>query len=371
MLSSQKALLSIIDSAYEAAISPDLWPEVIGEVTRHTCANSGMIVIENYQDNQIYDFIGRDLPNGSLERYTEYYAEKDIWTSLLYSADEDQFHDCTDFISYQKFVQTEGFVDFFRGYNMHSAAGYRSRLNHKLNLRLGFQCDRPRFDTQSLRFLNLIKNHMNKSVQLYADQNEIGLIRNQFDSIRPHIALAVVNASGKIVDGNELFFQLAERSYVFSELKGFINFLPQKTHYRVLAGIRRVIQSFNEIDVSKGTAKYILDNGLSEKYQLTISPYIHILHDQRRYSALLTFTPVADKAGHGARVLSQEFGLTDQELEIVCGLCNGKSIIEIAKDRARSEHTLRTQLKKILYKLSCDNQNQLVHTVLTLFSVYR
>lgn len=69
-----------------------------------------------------------------------------------------------------------------------------------------------------------------------------------------------------------------------------------------------------------------------------------------------------------SNLLEKNFSITPSELEILHELCTGKNLNEIAHDRNRSLHTIRTQLKSVYPKLGTNSQADLVRTISTLAS---
>ncbi len=67
-------------------------------------------------------------------------------------------------------------------------------------------------------------------------------------------------------------------------------------------------------------------------------------------------------------LLSDAFALTTSELQVGKGLCAGKSLGEIARERGRSVHTLRAQVKSMLRKTATGSQADLVRIMVTLAS---
>ncbi len=371
-IKSEKNLLGLIDLAYEAVESPQVWSDVTAELCKVIGANSGFIMVEDYESGQIQDYVECGIPDGSMARYAEYYIEKDIWTQTLYDkGDENKFINCIDLVSQKALKNQEIFVDFFQGYDIHNACGYWSPLTDSSTLRIGFQKHNVHFAKQNVADINRIESHIRRSIELYRQQSQLNSLSLSNESPKANLALAIVDEKLRLVQGNDLFHELLVNSSLISEDRSMLFFTPKKTHNAIYAEIQQVIANFNSTAIKKYPPNFVLENGLLEKYTVSVSSYIHHWQGQRNYRALLTFKPIITQSAHHSRLLKQQFGLTESELEIVLCLCNGKSVEEIAKQRVRSELTVRTQLKQIFYKLGCDNQSQLVHTVLTLFSMYR
>ncbi|MFZ1679496.1 MAG: helix-turn-helix transcriptional regulator, partial [Rhizobiaceae bacterium] len=67
--------------------------------------------------------------------------------------------------------------------------------------------------------------------------------------------------------------------------------------------------------------------------------------------------------------LADAFELTDAEIEIVRGIVEGLGVRDIARERARSEHTVRTQLRHVLSKTETHSQSELVRIMLGLMDL--
>ena len=367
----QTKLLPLIDLAYEAVESPNLWSELIDLAALEVGSQSGILVIENTHGD-VYEFVESGVPDGFMAPYMDYFITKDPWLLPLYKQKPQSWFASTDVLGYSDLKRSEAYCDLMRHFDMEHACGSWSPLNDNLIIRFAFQrYTSNAYSSDQVQFLNLLGPHLRRSVQLYHQQAQISNFSNSTKSSSENLAIAIVDAKGCLVEGNELFSQLISDSQLIDEKQGVVCFKPSKLHNAIHAEIRQVIANFNSIDVTKHAPSFVLDNGLLEKYCITVSSFIHNIQGQRNYRALLTFKPIISQSSHRSRLLKLKFGLTDSELRVVLQLCNGSSVDEIAKSRIRSEYTVRTQLKHIYYKLGCDNQNQLVHTVLTLFSAYK
>lgn len=365
-------MFEIIDLVYEAAESPEVWGDVTEQLCKVIGANSGFIMIEDHNAGQIQDYIEYGIPDGSMARYAEYYLEKDIWTNALYAKGrENTFIHCNELVSQKTLKNTEIFVDFFRGYDIHNACGYFSPLTDASSLRIGFQTDKSGFSDRGIADINQFELHICRSMQLYHQQNQIKNFTHSDESPIANLALVIVDTKGSLIETNNRFDQLLQKSSLFKIEQGYLCFKEQKLHNALFTEIKRVVNEFNHLNLARKAPSYVLDNGMLEKYVISVSPYIHRAEGGRKYCALLTFRPLILESRQYSRLLKEQFNLTESELKIVLSLCDGKSVANIAAERVRSEHTVRTQLKEILYKFSCENQNQLVHTVLNLFSMYR
>lgn len=67
--------------------------------------------------------------------------------------------------------------------------------------------------------------------------------------------------------------------------------------------------------------------------------------------------------------LAEAFTLTDAEIEIVRGIVEGLGVRDIARERGRSEHTVRTQLRHVLSKTETHSQSDLLRVMLGLMDL--
>jgi DNA-binding CsgD family transcriptional regulator len=85
----------------------------------------------------------------------------------------------------------------------------------------------------------------------------------------------------------------------------------------------------------------------------------------RQQGALMfLFAPERSPGVSGAQ-LKQLFGLTAAEADLAVALCRGCTLEEAATTRARSIHTIRSQLKSIFVKTGTNRQTDLVSMLLT------
>ena len=85
-----------------------------------------------------------------------------------------------------------------------------------------------------------------------------------------------------------------------------------------------------------------------------------------RVPMALVFVVTTQWKPKSAGLLNQQFGLTDTESEVLISFVDGYSSQDIAKQRARSHATIRTQFQSILNKTGTRNQTELLRTVLSI-----
>ena len=349
----REQILPLIDLAYEAVESPSLWTDFIDLAALEINSQSGVLVIED-KNKVVYEFVESGVPDGFMEPYLDYFIAKDPWIPPLYEKEPMRCFAGTDVLSYSDFKKSEAYNDLMRHFDMEHACGAWSPLNENLNIRFAFQRYASAvYSSDDIQFLNILEPHIRRSIRLYHQQSQISNFSGSNESSTANLALAIVDEKAKLIEANGLFYQLLSNSLLIREDQGVLNFKPKNIHTDIHAEIRSVIRNFNLIDIAKHSSSFILDNGLLEKYVVNVSSYIHRIQGQRNYRALLTFKPIITKSFHHSRLLRRQFGLTDSELEVVLCLCNGRNIDEIAEDRIRSQHTVRTQLKQVFHKLGC------------------
>ncbi|MCF6344700.1 MAG: alpha/beta fold hydrolase [Devosiaceae bacterium] len=87
----------------------------------------------------------------------------------------------------------------------------------------------------------------------------------------------------------------------------------------------------------------------------------------RNQPALLCLYAIGLDWDKGVEILLIDaFALSASELQIGRGLCEGKSLNDIANERNRSVHTIRTQVKSMLHKTGTSSQADLVRIMATL-----
>jgi len=176
-----------------------------------------------------------------------------------------------------------------------------------------------------------------------------------------------IDANNAVVHKNQSAQKLLGEITSIEEFAPFID----KNDYRKL---RAMLLGLNHPDIAEQAHvfHFDIDSSKSGAKNKPVLFFAKAMRFSRNQPAILCIYVMGIDWDEGLELLlSDAFSLTPSELQVVRGLCEGRTQEEIAKQRNRSLFTIRTQVKKLMHKTSTSSQVDLVRLVITMASFGR
>ncbi len=209
----------------------------------------------------------------------------------------------------------------------------------------------------------------------------------RMDAIRPHIARAALVASQIAFEAARTAVETLTRLGIAAASIGFSGeILLTNEAFDREDGIWTT-RLRNQIVLKDVAAQSLLDDALRYTRHATtvrslpitkeggpaILHVIPVCRDARdlfsRTSAIIVLTKVVKRTGPTATLLQALFDLTPSEAAVTQKLSIGMSAREIANASGKSIETIRNQIKRVLNKVGCARQSELLSTLTTLAMV--
>lgn len=349
------ASADLIDSIYECAMLPDLWPDVLDRLARIAGARGGQIfsadvAVTNWTASEsiragVANFANSDLIHRSSRfarligaRHAGFLRDGDIYTDQELGDDP----------MYRDFLWPAG-LGWAAGTAMQLPSGNTVVLSLERERNLG-----P-VETNVIAHLDQLRPHIARSAMLSARlQLERAQVASETLALLDLPAL-VLDSGGRVVAANVLTDGLAD--YVQWRIQDRVA-LRDASADKLLR--QAVVSLAND---AAGAVRSFAVRQTIERPGL-VAHVVPIRGTARdlfvRCAAILVLMPVTSAQAPPVELVQSLFDLTPAEARVARGLVSGDTVDTIATRGNVSAHTVRTQVRNILGKTGCSRQTDVV-----------
>ncbi|MBL4898713.1 MAG: helix-turn-helix transcriptional regulator [Colwellia sp.] len=360
-----KLLNKHLNILYQAALDPSLWDIFLAELIQDVDAKSALITVDHPEEGQAILMSSVGFDSAAMDEYTEYYFGKDVWVDALLTTATNQFLHSEEVMSLSEFKKTEIFNDYSKSQDIYHATGAYVATQDGLDIRIAMQRGRSQgaYDRETMQYLNLLRPHITRALQLSKKLNVQHLITKALESTLNSDArcMLIIDESTKLLYNNEAADNLLEADSVFhlnSKKLTFNNASNQRTFEKILFELKNFPIN-NPVTTSTFDVRMKKND---EHYEFFVSPIDVATSIVRAFVSGTNYLIIGRKISTQPSIevyLMNAFRLTPKEIEVAIAISQGRSIANISDSRHRSIHTIRTQLKNVLRKLNLKSQNQL------------
>lgn len=344
------------DRIYEAAVVPELWPDVLGEMSR-AVDGAGGILFTSYAEH-VQGITSTDIK----ETFEEFL--RDGWAAInprpvrLSAANYAGFVRDSDFFTEEELDNEPVYRDFYRKRGLGWATG--TMLDTPSGDSIIFSFERAHekgpVPLEVVRQFDQLRPHLARSALL---SSRLGLERAKAmaDALSSlGLPAAVLQGAGRLSAANALFEKLMpalaqdryERLCLTDQAgDGLLGQALLRATVRPEQGVVNSIP----VAATEATPPMIL-------HLLPVCGSAHDFFSQAKF--LLVITPVDRAVVPTAKVLQGLFDLTPAEARIARGIGEAQTIEHLAITAGVSVETVRSQLKAVLSKTGLTRQQELV-----------
>lgn len=375
---------SVIGGIYDAALQPELWPVVVGRITRIVSGSAGLLFTPRQVAGPNALSIPNNISSQVMQRYADYYHKLDVWTQAgvergLFltgevACDEDLLPRSTFLKSpyFREFLRPSGIsricVSVVFGDEDDSVPATVISIYRGLRAKA--------FDQVSKETLRILVPHLSRALatmyRLRSAECRVAATTEALDRIERGIIL--FGAAGQVLHTNRsagAVLDEADGISLASPNGGLQRlFVPNPRRRRAIDGLIASTLSCQP-DAAAHVSKGVLIPRPSGRLPLFLSLSRLSINNPyglgvNQAAAIGFLTDVGFQPSLNAEMLRETFELTPGEIRLVTNLCSGKTILEIANQLGLSQLTLRDQLKRIFAKTGVNRQANLVRLVLSL-----
>ncbi|MFK8254114.1 helix-turn-helix transcriptional regulator [Ancylobacter terrae] len=342
----------LTDRIYEAAVLPDMWPGVLGDICAVATAREGVLI--SLRDDTAKWIASSPFMDGLTREYYTYEGAQERLMRLLavrragFVTDEDVF-------SPAEIAALPVFADFLmpRGYGR----GVATVVNIPDGSQIVFHAEgdhrRGPLPSATIASLDALRPHLARAA-LLSTRLDFERARTAVETLAAiGMPACAVARRGTVIVANRLFDQSAD-------------YWTTRGGDEIALADRRSNEGLREALARLETMAAVLS--LPMVVTPEVSPAVlHVIPVRRAASDLFSramailVLSVAGARSHGPASLIQSlFDLTPAEANVATRIADGRTAEEIAQADQKSVDTVRNQLKAVLQKTGCHRQSDLV-----------
>lgn len=175
---SKERFLAAVETAYEATIHPDRWPEFLVAFNRLVNGWVGQYMVwdESSQTNAV-TFISDPAVHEQEKRYSEYYGAVDPRRRLLATLPEGQWLHCHEHFDSRFVAGNEFYQDFLIPMGGRFLAAAQFGMHHGLMPIVGMHRNVAQgpFDRQEREWMSRLQPHLDRAIRLHLKVHDLGL----------------------------------------------------------------------------------------------------------------------------------------------------------------------------------------------------
>lgn len=359
-MSDLSKLVSLMETIYSAAVEPEQWPHALQEVSdAFSAVTTGLVVQDLATGCFPLAVTNPSIHREALVPYVSYYGKDD---PLRIAGSRRAGEILTDeALVTSQLKRTETYNDFYKHFHLDRfiSYGWGKAEGRPASLVVYRSPAAGPFELNEERMMSLLVPHVRRAVQvmweLSAAREETLVLGDALDRFAAGVIL--LDASGKIVrmnrSANDLILE-ADGLYASSGSLSAASMSETIALQRIIAANVRgsALDSPPQVVVSRPTGAPSL-TVIAAPLPMTRGDggVMLLISDPRRLSS-------------SERQLRASYGFTAAEADITLRLLSGATLREIADERRNSLHTIRSHVKRILYKTNARTQADLVRIIL-------
>jgi DNA-binding CsgD family transcriptional regulator len=344
----------IIDRIYECALVPELWPDVLKDVS--ALVDGFGSVLFAVRGRQQLDWTASDKLKGIFQSYvTDGWFDRCTRRVCLFSKSQPTFLTEHDFFSDQELDNNPIYRDFFRPHGLGWSAGTGLPLPSGDSIIFSFEREfnNGPLETDHIAILNGLRPHLARSALISA---RLGL---QTAKGANHalemmgLPVFILGLGGTVIECNSLVESLTPHIQWRARDKLALN----DKHANIL--LQDCLASIDTQSRSGVLSFPLRDPEGNAVLVAHVVPLKRSANDffVKSY-ALLVITPVTARRAPPVELLRSLFDLTPSEARVARSLAAGESLDEIAVSGKVSKNTIRSQLQQVLEKTGCTRQSE-------------
>ncbi len=349
-------LSELIDSIYECAMLPELWPGVLDRLAASAGARGGLLFTAN---SSVVNWTSSEALRGGMMRFvsSDLLARGERGNRLIAARHAGFLRDLDLYADEANLGQDPMYRDLLWPAGLGWAAGTAMQVPTGDNLILTVERDRARgpVEPSAVKYLDALRPHLARSALLSARlQLERARVASETLALLGLAAL-VIDGGGKVVAANALAETLGDR----------INWRARnRISLKDAAADALLQQAMSQLGADAAGAPRSFAIRKTDTLPGMIAHVVPIRGTARdlfvRCAAILVLTPVAMPQGPPVELVQSLFDLTPAEARVARNLVSGDTVDDIAAQGGVSSNTVRTQVRGILGKTGCRRQTEVI-----------
>lgn len=353
---------AFIDLVYEASLLPEQWPLVLDEMATACSAEGGILFVDNPE--QMRWSCSKNLSPLVEEWVGSEWLHRNDRGNRLIPRREPRFLTDLDAFTPEELDQSLFYTDFLRPHGLGWCAGTAIRCpgGNTLVFSIEKAFRRGPVDAAAVQALDAARPDLARAVLLSA---RVGLERAAATvSALEMLGLAAVilRSDGRILASNAGFDDLGET--VSSGNRDALLFVDRRTHRLFSDALCQLVATSSTIEAPAARRGRSIPVPAFADGTRMVGHLMPIAGSARDLftgaTAMLYFTPLAQRAVPQVELLELLFDLTPAEARVASLLAEGRSVEEIGGQLKIATNTVRRHLKSVFSKTGAHRQAELV-----------
>lgn len=208
---------------------------------------------------------------------------------------------------------------------------------------------------------DLLMRHFARAIKIAKRLVDVDEQHNAVLSLldRMPISLVLVDAKLQVIETNRLADEMLSSEGGLQITENILN-LGDGNNERLLKAVE--VMAKHDPAITRGQSLSITNEDTQKNIMLFLAP-IRQHSSQQRASVAIFISQRKSLPLSLSKEFSNQYGLTNKELEVAEQLVRGLSVKDISNKSAVTQHTIRTQVKSVLKKTATSRQAELVSLV--------
>lgn len=368
----ERTLLSLVDRVYEAALDPEVWPQVLNDTAKAVGARCGNTIsmCTSECDVRFARWIGFDDEAG--RRYAEHFAPLDPWVPRAMRHEAGSVVTGPMLIPERELVKTEFYNDFLCEQDVcHLISVIVDKSCSSITSFTMFRsASRRDFSSEERRLFQELRPHLQRAHRV---RGRLGDVQKGSGSLAP--ALARLASGVFLLDGRGRVLAMNDAARAIHEAVDGIRAVRNELCIEFAQERKLFRRHLAAMTASRGctTGDQPSDASIAVRRPSKRRPYVVLLaplpesarSEETQHARIAVFvTDPEQAAALPADALQHLFGLTPGEARVVEAIVGGDRLAEAAERLGIGLETARTHVKRAFRKTETTTQAELVRLVL-------
>ncbi len=356
----EKLRETAIGLIYEASHHQEGWTALCDLLMQEMNSISGTITIQNPDSLKTNTRLFTGLPDAFHQEFLNKFYHHDVWVKWMYhNFGKGEFAStCLGFpkqVWQQSLIRNEFHIHWGVEYGL---ASYWSLENNNA-FRISFLRGQTPgdYDFQHVNLMNSLSAHFNRAIQLgdwagtLYDSNKLNNgLQQHIEQLDDHAA--IIDMNGKLLEATAPFEHLLRRGTIARLCRGALNIKLNERFVPAFSLIQEHIFACSD-DRIFGTTTY----GYTFTGRIVRAKLKPFDYHQQSFILITVKAPEKSNSHKDGSVAN----FTPTEIHICELICKGYSSKQIAGERNKSSHTIRTQIRNLFKKAGVNSRAELVN----------
>ena len=358
----------LVDLIYDGATQQVGWRVFLRELRDRLNSRSARLVFGSPSTSKVVRDITdteKSLQGAAPSYYSRYRKLSPIpYQSMEYG----QVYKMYDLINREHLVSSEYYKEFCRPHDIeHSLSSYLGEIEGVPTwLSIARGKDQGSYDEDSIALMHAMVPHVSRALRISGSlQRAMSAKRMYREALnRAGLCVILLGEDGQVIEHNEQAGLLISRSKLLSITGDRLTLANDRETYKFLSLVKEVAWS----DTTASSRVIMIGDDGEEQLNLLLCRAGNDAHNRTGtspFAVLLYLKDPREPFDADVIVIAALYGFTPAEARVAVAVVNGSNVKEASIQLGLREETVRTYLKRMLWKTGTRRQSELVRLIST------